>query len=48
MMKRYKKTGEKVFSELADSGYSNKTTYLIWLWYHPKEKCAPDVLEQKD
>jgi hypothetical protein len=46
-MKGNKKSGEKVFSKLADSGYSDKITYLIWLWYHPKAKCSTDVLEKK-
>jgi len=47
MLKGNKKSGEKVFSELANLGYSNQITYLIWLWYHPKAKCAADVLEKK-
>jgi hypothetical protein len=47
-MMKSKKSGEKVFSELASNGYSEKITYLIWLWYHPKAKCATDILEPKD
>jgi hypothetical protein len=33
---------ERVFDTLPDSGYSDKVSYLIWLWYHPEENCISD------
>lgn len=33
------------FDKITDLGHSNKVTYLIWLWYHPKAKCSPDILK---
>jgi hypothetical protein len=41
------KSGEKIFSNLPEFGYSEKTAYLIWLWYHPTAKCSTDVLDPK-
>jgi len=48
MIKRKKQASEKVFDKLADLGYSDKTAYLIWLWYHPGAKCSSDVLDKKE
>jgi hypothetical protein len=47
MIQAKRQSNEAVFTELADLGYSDKTAYLIWLWYHPAAKCATDVLEKK-
>jgi hypothetical protein len=47
MIEEASESAEKVFDKLPDLGYSDKTAYLIWLWYHPTEKCSTDVLDQK-
>jgi hypothetical protein len=48
MISATKRSTEKVFGKLAtDLGYSDKVQHLIWLWYHPKAKCSPDILDQK-
>ncbi len=48
MIRGTKHSNEKVFGKLAtDLGYSDKVQHLIWLWYHPTEKCSTDILDQK-
>jgi len=46
MVRSNKQLEEKVFDKLPDFGYSNKTAHLIWLWYHPTEKYAAQMLKE--